>query len=658
MNNVGRIAMVPIAAALVSCGGTDAQMEPRFVAVHNAMTAMGLAQTGAISEGSLPEGAEATVTADIGAGDCHTFVALGTSQVRDLDVRIVDEAGTELGRDTTHDRQAAAQVCPDASGTYQVIVRMAAGQGGYTLSSWSGAVRGGGAVAVRGGSGGGGCAEPIALEVGRPVQGTTVGASSTLQGSCASGNAPERVYRLTVAERAQMTAVLESGFDGALYIQSTCGQAQSELACNDDAPDTSRSEVSATLEPGEYFVIVDGYGDGAGTYDLLVSLAPLQSLAAICGDAPALPLGQPVSGTTQGLPNYFQATCAGGARSSERVYRLDVAQRSRLRLAQESDHDGAIYVRRACEDATSEIACNDDYRDQRHALLTALLDPGRYFVFADGYSSGSAGAYQLTADLAPDTGGGATADACAASGTLAVGGPVDVDTFQARDDYAGSCGGQGAPDVVYEVNVRGRSRLRARVNESQFVGAMYLQRTCGDTTTELACTAIPQEGQADLDTVVQPGSYHLVIDGQSADAFGVANIEVQLDDIAALERACRNAPQVRSGRMVSGDTTGGQDRFQASCAAGAASNDLVYRLRLTRRSIVRATLASTHDGALYLRRDCIDRTTEIACNDDNNDNQHSFIETTLDAGTYYLFVDGFRTGNNGAFTLDVQTSAP
>ena len=97
--------------ALTACGGGSSQLEPRYVAVHNAMSAMGLAQTGAISEGSLPEGAEARLTVRLGAGSCTTFVALGSSGVQDLDVRVVGEGDRELGRDVTHDRQAAAQVC-------------------------------------------------------------------------------------------------------------------------------------------------------------------------------------------------------------------------------------------------------------------------------------------------------------------------------------------------------------------------------------------------------------------------------------------------------------------------------------------------------------------------------------------------------------------
>ena len=119
----------------LACGGSQTQTEPRFVAVHNALSAMGLAQTGPISEGSLPEGAEARIEVELQAGECYTFVALGSDSVEDLDILVLDEAGEEAGRDVTHDRQAAARVCAETTGTHTAVVSMTEGRGGYLVSS-------------------------------------------------------------------------------------------------------------------------------------------------------------------------------------------------------------------------------------------------------------------------------------------------------------------------------------------------------------------------------------------------------------------------------------------------------------------------------------------------------------------------------------------
>ena len=54
----------------------------------------------------------------------------------------------------------------------------------------------------------------------------------------------------------------------------------------------------------------------------------------------------------------------------------------------------------------------------------------------------------------------------------------------------------------------------------------------------------------------------------------------------------------------------------------------------------------------------MDAATLLACSDDHGDSKHSAVEEVLDKGTYYLVVDGFRTGNQGAFTLDVEVLTP
>ncbi len=650
---------------LTACGG-DAALEGRFVAVHNTLTSMGLAQTGPISEGSLGEGSDAAIEQELAAGECYTFVALGSSGVDDLDVIVLDESGRELARDDTRDRQAAAHFCPEREGTHQIVVRMTEGDGEYTISSWSGGVSGlgGGGGGARRAARGGGCESPIALTVGRPMRGTTQDGPNAMSGSCAEGAAPEQVYRLEVEERSQLRAVLSSTYDGVLYIMSACGDMRSELGCNDDNPDTTRSQLDVTLDPGEYFLVVDGYGEESGDFDSVTQLSELRPVSAVCGEATTLVPGQPASGTTSGVPNYFQATCAGGARSADRVYTLDVSSRSRMRLRQQSDHDGALYVRRACDDPTSEIACNDDFRDEHHSLITTVVDPGRYYVYADGYGSSAAGNFTLSVDLTSESGGGAQGDACAAPASLQYGQQIDIDTIEARDDYAGSCGGQAGPDVVYELSARARSRVTVNLEEVEFPGAIYLQRTCGDANSEVACEQITAEMVAEgqpvsLDTTVGAGTYYLVIDGARADTFGAGKLTVQVADLAALNAMCRRAPRIRPGQPISGSTVGESNDLQATCAGGAQSNDMVYRLTLPRRQIVRASLETPdYDGALYILRNCGDATSEIACNDDEQDNRHSLIETTLDAGTYYVVVDGFRTGNAGPFTLDVQTSNP
>ncbi|MGF1466881.1 MAG: hypothetical protein ACFCGT_12180 [Sandaracinaceae bacterium] len=654
-----------LVVAGVACSGGSVRLTPSYVAVHNAMAAMGLAQTGEISEGALGEGEVARVTASFREGVCYTVVAIGGSGARDVNVRISDDAGTELAADRNRDGQAAAQFCPARSGDYQVAVEMASGSGSYVMSTWSGVpalgAAGASGVAIAPAMRGGTCQEPIPIQTGVALRGDTRNAAATMSGSCIQGgSAPEVVYVLEVADRSQVQVVQTSRYDGALYLLSECGEPATELACNDDAGSTRESRLDVTLDPGRYYLVVDGFGDSAGTYELQVTTVGVQSLAQLCGQAASLSPGQAVTGTTVGAADSFQASCAGNAQSPERLYSLDVSTRSRVRVRMQSTHDGALYLRSSCLDPTTEVACNDDHRDTNHSMITATVAPGTYFVFADGYAGSSQGDYSMQADLAPVAGGGANADTCAAALPHALPQDLEVDTFAAADDLAGSCGGGGAPDVVYRLDVQNRIRLRLRLGDTEVESAVvYLRRRCDQAGTEVACGAFsgPQDS---MEASLEPGTYYLVVDGLQPDHFGASRLELQVEDLTALERACRQAPRLRPGRTTRGDTSSSANRFQATCADNAQSNDLVYRLVLPRRQRVTLTSEQQYDGAIYIRSSCTDPGTEIACNDDASpgDNRHSTLETTLDRGTYYVFVDGFGDREQGSFELEVSLSAP
>jgi hypothetical protein len=68
-------------------------------------------------------------------------------------------------------------------------------------------------------------------------------------------------------------------------------------------------------------------------------------------------------------------------------------------------------------------------------------------------------------------------------------------------------------------------------------------------------------------------------------------------------------------------------------------------------------LSTDYDGALHLRRDCLDRASELGCNDDNQDQRHSRVEADLDPGTYYVVVDGWQATSTGSYSLEYTASS-
>src|ERR1700734_2645796 len=126
-----------VAAMLAACAstrdGTAGALEPRFMAVHNALAAMGLAQVGPIQQGVLGEGQTVRVTLDLPAG-CVTVAAIGGAGVRDIDATLLDAQQTPLAHDTTTEPQAVLRPCLESAGTYVLAVKAAAGAGPWVTA--------------------------------------------------------------------------------------------------------------------------------------------------------------------------------------------------------------------------------------------------------------------------------------------------------------------------------------------------------------------------------------------------------------------------------------------------------------------------------------------------------------------------------------------
>jgi hypothetical protein len=663
-----RVATLACALLAAACGAASrgGEMEPRFIAVHNAFAAMGLAQVGPIQRGSLGEGRESRVPVELAAG-CTTVVALGGDGVRDLDASLVDPSGASIAHDATRDPQAVVRVCIDHPGTYALVVKMSEGAGDFLAATWSGGAlpttQGGAGEAIAAGSPAaqGTCEAPIPLTAGQ-FQGTTAHGDSENEGSCAGSSSRELVYRLDVATRQRAVIDVDPRFDSVLYVRKDdCADTEAEIACNDDVGHERRSRIDAVLDPGTYFVFVDGLANESGAFHLKVALDDVPTIADVCRSARTLAPGIALAGSTSGAFDSAESTCGDEAKGDDVAYRLDLMTRSRVRLTERSSEiSPVVHLRRTCTDEQSEVACSEDGMSDDVATYTGMLDVGSYAVFAD--SSGreqTDGNFTLLGETAPPQGVGSQGDSCGDALPLA-NGKVDGDTFPSRDDVLGTCGGAGAPDEVYRVDVTRRSRITTRMVRQEGHHVFVLTRACGDRASELAC------GPA-IDQIVGPGTYWLVVDGATAGDFGRYELEARVRDVAGQEAACKGAPSLHAGTVVNGTTTGAGDRFTTSCGGreeDQANPDRVYRLELSHRAHVQLNLGTpAWDGVLVLRRSCVDAPSsgangsaaaEIRCNNDYEDVHHARLDLTLDPGTYYVVVDGHARGNEGAFTLEYK----
>lgn len=129
---------------------------------------------------------------------------------------------------------------------------------------------------------------------------------------------------------------------------------------------------------------------------------------------------------------------------------------------------------------------------------------------------------------------------------------------------------------------------------------------------------------------------------------------------------CASPIVIAGSGVISGSTRRGESEHTASCSS-SPSKELVYKLVLEKRQRVILDVDAPFDTVLYVRdRECEEQSAEIACNDDRparsggtanaTAQAHSSrIDDVLEAGTYFVFVDGYGT-EAGAFRLDVRTS--
>jgi len=661
---------------VLACVTTAAPpVDPRFLALHNAFSAMGLSQVGPVQQGSLVEGREARLPIQLQA-QCTTVVAMGGSGVRDLDLVVQDEAGNALGHDATHDSQAVVRVCVERAGTYTALVRMAAGSGDFLAATWVGNAAGAGpaassSAAIALGLGRGTCASPIPITsgtyTGNAARGEAENQCTTDSSGCSSASdGPEIVYRLDVPSQKRLQIEVDAHYDAILYVRKDdCSSDDAEVKCNDDYEgNQNRSRIDTVIDPGTYYVFVDSFSRNASTYRMSVALQDVPQLADVCRGARPLTAGTVQQGTTRGAFDLAQGSCAGSTPGPDVPYRLDVGQKMRARITMESSNFVPnLYVRRTCTDDRSEIACfdqNSGMQANQQAVFVGVLDPGAYTVFADSSQDNADGQFTLQAELAPESGSGGTGDGCSDAIPLTATTTASGDTFDVKDDISGRCTGPGAPDVVYRIDLQHRSRIRAHIeNEEGKSGhqqghVLVLQKTCADRGTELGCAA-------SLDQVLAPGTYYLAVDGATATSFGKFDMQYDVQDVSAQETACKAAQTITSGQTVSGNTKGVPNHFETSCGGDArygVSGDKMYRIVVSQRSSVSIVLTTpTWDGVLALRRACLDppgasgpHVAEVACNNDSEDSHHSRITTTLEPGTYFVLVDGYRS-TEGPFTL-------
>jgi len=317
-----------------------------------------------------------------------------------------------------------------------------------------------------------------------------------------------------------------------------------------------------------------------------------------------------------------------------------------------SSYDTVLYVRTACTEQNSEVACNDDatFSQQSQLAFTAVAGQ-QYFFFVDGFT-GASGSYALTL----------SAGACPARTreNCTDGRDNDFDLF--TDCTDSDCDADPACIVTPEDCEDGLDNDR-----DTFVD-------CDDAECSTFPTCIPEalcdngvddDGDNDIDCFdldclgdVACPTLEICDDSSDNDGDGL----IDCDDPECIATAgCAIAAQTCGDPNVSdgygsffGLTDTLSDNYDPTCARSSAP-EAVWRFNPPATGTVCInTIGSAFDTVLYARTTCGGR--EIDCNDDTL-GQQSEIELDVTAGTpVYLFIDGFEN-STGDYRLTIAEGA-
>lgn len=174
------------------------------------------------------------------------------------------------------------------------------------------------------------------------------------------------------------------------------------------------------------------------------------------------------SGSTLGQTNAASGSC-GGEEAPDQAFGFTAAQAGTYTFSTDgSDFDTVLYVLDGEGCGGPELACDDDGGESTQSQVTVTLSEGQsVVVVVDGYDDAS-GAFTLSTSAQ-------TADGCNASdlvGALPLtdGGPTSGDSNE-----EGSCGGDGAPELVFAWTAPQAGTYTIHTTGSDFDTVLYVR---------------------------------------------------------------------------------------------------------------------------------------------------------------------------------------
>ncbi|MBK7586658.1 MAG: putative metal-binding motif-containing protein [Myxococcales bacterium] len=514
------------------------------------------------------------------------------------------------------------------------------------------------------------CADALKIEKSGQYVMSLTAAASDYAASCATSGAADRdvVAAIIVPPGPAMDVdVIATAGAGTLALASVaqCGVAGTETACG-AGYSLEKGGVMArvrlrSLSPGAHPLYVFGQ---AGNVTLKVSYQPAstQPTNETCGTALPVVPGVSVKASVIDAVEDLSSVC--DAPLGELTYEVTLTEPRDVHVwATSLDGLGKPAValwQPDCSDKKQELGCN--VATQAHVFERAL-PAGKYVV---ALSATVPSDLDLLVELFPPTAEPAD-ETCASGAVLVANQSVAVPLSGHTDDVSLGCMA-GAIDAVYSLDLPVASDvlLVGRISDNDTGGVSLVKPACATKSDTIVCGVSPQTPVRARAHKVAAGSYRVVIETtNAAPTILSAFTRPQTPPILVpFADTCATAVKVPpAGGFFQGNTANANADYDAGCDLGSqgpgGAPEQMLRLDLTKKKrVVLDMKGSAYSTLLVVRRaeGCPGPEVTKACAAGYYPDK-SFLDLTLDAGSYFVQVDGYA-GNSGQWFLDVFVVDP
>ncbi|MEO0325030.1 MAG: hypothetical protein AAF447_18865 [Myxococcota bacterium] len=501
------------------------------------------------------------------------------------------------------------------------------------------------------------CDAPIVVpSEGAFIEIDSSGATTNFDLECLSFTRKDLVFELTLAEARSLTVRAEGRSTTFVELRTACETGFIE--CQAGFPGTLRRR---RLEPGTYYIVVaDIGGDLAVEFDLDEPLPDPPNDT--CSGAIDVSAGGTFEASFVDVANDGDTSCSTG--STDLFYTFTTTEVRDVVLSAVPSSGGTlgIAVTTACADATTEVACT---RVSPASRRLYSLPAGTYFVSLESVSGREVSATFDVRFLAPTE--PPAGDECRSALPIAITRGVPstaTGTLVGRQDDVDISCGFFYRDAVYSFELTERSDVTVTVDGAGTFMFASLRESCEDDATQLRC----RSGNPSRSRVrnLLPGTYFVIVESFAlVPSFEVTVlVEDPSDPTPVLGNdACGGAVVVpATGGLFSGSTLGLLNDYETRsfCGSNARSPDAAFELTLTdRRRVIANTDGSAYDTVLHLHNTTCVTEAEFACNDNFGAGATwSFLDRTLNPGTYFFVVDGFGASASGDYLLEIEVLEP